>query len=133
SFFTDLGRVERVRHRRLLLPAECRQEPHRPRRCACLENRGFDQALFKESEAAGTGLGGARQSSDRLKSGHRLAEVGNYCCLTANCGRRLSIMRSADVPGGKNPRYFPSRPTRKTKPEWSITGADFFDRSSLAK
>ena len=57
SIFTDLGRVERVRHRRLLVPAECRQESDRPGSRAGLEDRGFDQALSEESGAAGTGLG----------------------------------------------------------------------------
>lgn len=74
----------------------------------------------------------ANRTSEAEQNPETLELVGLYRCVMASWGRRLSSIRSADVPGGKKPRYFPSRPTRKTKPEWSITASDFFDCSFLA-
>ena len=37
---------------------------------------------------------------------------GRLTCYCGSCRRMISTMRLGGVPGGKNPKYFPSRPTR---------------------
>jgi hypothetical protein len=41
--------------------------------------------------------------------------------LSERCSVIISIMRSAAVPGGKKPMYFPALSTKYTNEEWSMT------------
>jgi len=54
--FTELGRVERVRHRRLRLPAESGKEPHCPVGAVALRTADSIKSYLKESGAAGARL-----------------------------------------------------------------------------